>query len=470
MTRAEMLQMYPFLDPTQLGMYDTPNISTSNGMYAVDANGNIIDASTGLPFPQGSNPSDAYITNTDTGVTTPVGTLPGYGEEGGGDEGGGGSFNFPPATYQPSPTDEEMYFMSQFGGAGYQNYVNNIISQGYDNLPNIYRYILQEAYANPDTSMFQYPEATLAKVANLGQNVKDYYASINPTVQANWAKYTQPQIEEQFAGPGYWGTPRAQAVSSSQEDLQRAMDLQLAAQYADAQQKGTLLDFQARLGIDSAKMNYLANLANDEIQKRVTGLSGIETSRTNALTSLLSQEPNMAAAVAALSRKFVTPEMNPEYMAAVNLATSMLGTPAFQTAGWTNQPDPTWSNLMTGVGTALGTGLAKNIPSWFSGSSPTDTGWTPQTVDLNSFNFSPSSSATIGSGSIPNYFGSSYGYTNPTSALTYNNSYFGNQISPTLSQMYNTGSYNNYSSIPAATQQAIDNPYDPFAYGVDQVY
>lgn len=421
-------ELYPITVPGYSGpdMDNTYLFGGASYQYNPQTGAAVYMPSPGGPYPIQVGPGGSV------GTYVPPG---GEGESEGEGEGEGGmeygTMDFPPATYLPSPTDEEMAFMSKFGIEGYSPWASGVIDQAYGNLPDIYRQYINEAYGNPDTSMFAYPEATLAKLGGLGDIVKGYYDTIRPELLADWQSNQRPLVEEQYAGPGYWGTDRAAAVSKSQDDLTRQLALQEASGYAQAREKGTLLDTQARLGIDTAKMAYLADMMKSKNSMLATGLTNVASARSNALSGLLSQEPNMAATVAALSRKFVEPVMNPEYVAAANLATSLLGTPAFSTAGWVNPSTNEWSNLLGAAGSTVGNILAKNLPSL---SAPI----TPTTISSNNWDSSLANNA---------YYNTTNPYTGESSiGNSYTDSYWNDYLSQLNSGGYSGNNPLNYTT------------------------
>jgi len=127
-----------------------------------------------------------------------------------------------------------------------------------------------------------------------------------------WESEVRPRIEAQYAGPGYWGSARAEAVSGSLEDL--------AAKEAEA-------------------------------------LYQTEMSRRGMIAQLGALAPTMSEALARESRRYaeVEPALSPYY----GLGMGLLNLEPYYTLGGMTQPQP---SILSGLMGGLGQGLGQMLP------------------------------------------------------------------------------------------------------------
>ncbi|MGW8177360.1 MAG: hypothetical protein ACWGQW_00965 [bacterium] len=167
------------------------------------------------------------------------------------------------------------------------------------------------------------------------QGLKDYYQQ---SVIPEFEKTILPNIRGEFAGPGYWGSARANAVSDAYSNIgrQEAADL---------------------YGLETARRNSLLDLMGGErsallsadLSKRAD-LLGLDTQGRTMLAGLAQSLPVAQQTLASWSRLF-TPENSP-YM---NLALQLLQLQPFDTVAGMQQPTGgLLGGLLEGVGTGAG--------------------------------------------------------------------------------------------------------------------
>jgi hypothetical protein len=144
---------------------------------------------------------------------------------------------------------------------------------------------------------------------------------IRPLWEAEHARHTLPGIKESFAGPGYWGSPRAMAEHTSTADLAT----RLAAEKANLRYQETLAGRTAKEGA----MNRM--LPGTELQQGISYQAG-ELERNIQESKVLAdlQRWLMGEEVGGVS--------NLAYHPGWNLALSLLGFPDKQIAGSSYAP------------------------------------------------------------------------------------------------------------------------------------
>ena len=323
------------------------------------------------------------------------------------EEGGGGedwaNIDLPPMTYIPTPTNYEQDWMDKFKVGGYDPWARSVVDSSYNGLDTTVEGIYNRILGNPDTSMFVYPESTIAPLGQLGDIVKGYYTDYKNYAFPQWQQNIKPTIAEQYAGPGYWSSARADAISKSLNDLGGQIGVAEASDTARAKQTGLLGQVAARLAVDEGKRNYLSTLANAKSTGLTSALTNIAGARSSALHGLLSQEPTVTGSVGAYSRQFVEPKINPEFVAAANWYSSLLGQTAFDTAGWLDTQDNSWSNLLGSFASSLGQGASKYLSDLGSQAASTPSFNYTQLPDLSNFGSSGSNTGSnVYSGNLNN--------------------------------------------------------------------
>ena len=319
------------------------------------------------------DPINNAIFGTDTGGTGAVGQAAAAAAPA--EEGGGGedwaNLDLPPMTYIPTPTPYEQDWMDKFKVGAYEPWAQGVVDKSYGQLGTDVESIYKRLLGTPDTSMFVYPESTIAPLGQLGDIVKGYYTDYKNYAFPQWQQNIKPTIAEQYSGPGYWGSARADAISKSLNDLGGQIGVAEASDTARARQSGLLGQVAARLAVDEGKRNYLSNWSSNYGNSLTSALTNIAGAKSNALNTLLSSEPVTTGAVGSYSRQFVEPKINPEFVAAANWYSSLLGQTAFDTAGWLDKTDTSWSNLLGGLATTLGQGASKFVSDLGTKSSAT---------------------------------------------------------------------------------------------------
>ena len=75
-------------------------------------------------------------------------------------------------------------------------------------------------YANMGSSLQGLLTGESGASAYTPQAIDNYYReSIEKPAMQQWGQYIKPGIEEQYSGPGYWGSSRAKAVTEGSRDL-----------------------------------------------------------------------------------------------------------------------------------------------------------------------------------------------------------------------------------------------------------
>lgn len=134
-------------------------------------------------------------------------------------------------------------------------------------------------------------------------------AAYNPEATKRYYEETiAPTVREEYAGPGYWGTARAEAVTRGESEL----------------------------------------------------LNQVEMGRQQALFQAMMQTPQVMQELATWSEKYSDPTMNPYY----KFALALLGLEPFDTVGGVQQPSTgLLGGMAPGVGAGIGYGLGSLIMS-----------------------------------------------------------------------------------------------------------
>jgi hypothetical protein len=200
----------------------------------------------------------------------------------------------------------------------------------------------QEELAYKQTLMNYYGDATRTTNQDfdksnqrIGQNY-DPTAAMNRVQQnfqnvalPNWQQNVQPIVQSEYAGPGYWGTARANAVGNSLNSL------------------------------NQQAMSEMYSIGNQYDMKRADALTGSEQLRQEALQRYLGMKPTLAAEQANLSQQWLdrkNPNNDPYYQQAL----TMLGQQPIQVVGGTTQTG-------AGLGYGLIQGIAKGAGSALAG-------------------------------------------------------------------------------------------------------
>ena len=70
-----------------------------------------------------------------------------------------------------------------------------------------------------------------------------YQQGIRAPAMREWEQFTKPEIQESYAGPGYWGSARAEGVAQGAENLATNLAGQRAQlAYADEQQRRAVME------------------------------------------------------------------------------------------------------------------------------------------------------------------------------------------------------------------------------------
>jgi len=106
-----------------------------------------------------------------------------------------------------------------------------------------------------------------------GQTFQD--TRVNPAME-NFQRYTTPGITEQFAGPGYWGAARGQALSQAGTDVAKGLNTDRSSFLWDvenANRQITQQNADRQLQATNQGMQY-GQLPTQEAQARLTGQTG----------------------------------------------------------------------------------------------------------------------------------------------------------------------------------------------------
>lgn len=146
-----------------------------------------------------------------------------------------------------------------------------------------------------------------------------YQQGIRDPTLREWNQTTLPALKEQYAGPGYWGSARANAISTSLEDVQANLAAQRAGLiYSDEQARRDSLE--AAMARDA---QYGAPAI--ELEANITG-SAAQYARA------IAQEEVMADMQRWLMGGEVDGETAAEYNPFISLALSALGLSPFSVA------------------------------------------------------------------------------------------------------------------------------------------
>jgi hypothetical protein len=97
-------------------------------------------------------------------------------------------------------------------------------------------------------------------------------AYVDPA-QYMFSKYTAPTIREEFAGPGYWGTARANAVGSAGADLQSQLEARRSQYLWDTETTNRQLQ-EAQAGRTQAGVSQGMAYGQGEIQNMLQRMQG----------------------------------------------------------------------------------------------------------------------------------------------------------------------------------------------------
>jgi len=169
-----------------------------------------------------------------------------------------------------------------------------------------------------------------------GKYVQQQYKDVvMPTFEQEYL----PKIRSEFAGPGYWGSARARAVSDAFENLQR----QQTSDYLTAEKGRVLQDYQTELANEDARRQALLSIVG-------------------TMPSINQQLFDFAARTIPYASEF----MNPYW----KIGMSLLGYQPVETIAGVQQPQPTfWDTLSQAAGRQFASalpGMASNVGSWIS--------------------------------------------------------------------------------------------------------
>ena len=100
------------------------------------------------------------------------------------------------------------------------------------------------------------------------KSIDNYYRqAIEQPAMQQWSDYIKPEIQEQYAGPGYWSSARANAVTEGSEDMQQWLGAQRAQLEWDT--------LQSNRNIEEAKANRALSAVGQATAYPSAGLQAI---------------------------------------------------------------------------------------------------------------------------------------------------------------------------------------------------
>jgi hypothetical protein len=206
---------------------------------------------------------------------------------------------------QSQPTSQESGFLKTL--ENYSQTAGNKLNQIHNpsTLKSIYG---EQSYLNafrPQAySQIFDPQAAMSRVMD----------RFNTVSKPQWMQDVAPLIRSEYAGPNYWGSARANAVTRSLNDLYRGAQSEMF----DVGNQWDANKANALAGLEGTRAQSIIN--NDLSAKGV--YSSNEQARQQALQVLLGQEPGLAQEAAKFSRELVerqNPYTDPAYLEALKL-------------------------------------------------------------------------------------------------------------------------------------------------------
>lgn len=244
---------------------------------------------------------------------------------------------------QQTPTSQETSYLSTL--ENYPTTARSNINRIYDpsGVKSIYG----------DTSYINnaYRPEVLNQIYNPQDAMKRVMDRFSTVGKPQWEQDVAPLIRSEYAGPNYWGSARAGAVTKSLNDLYSGT---LGQMYDVGNQWDT-----ARAGaLTNLEGSRSSALVNNELAGRGT-LASNEQMKQQALQMLLGQEPALAQQAADFSRSLVerkNPYTDPAYLEALKL----LGLDAQTVIGGVTEEGP-------GIGYGLLSGAAGGLGKLIGG-------------------------------------------------------------------------------------------------------